>query len=199
MKKRQIIINRKEVEQENVLHLAPYQEGWSPFVPMWDQPAGITEFKLYSYLAKKFKNTTILDIGTLYGGSALAFSNSNNHIISYDIVHLITHDNLKKDNIELRIGNFMEDDIDYSKIDLILIDVDPHDGFQEPPMIEYLVNIGWEGLLLLDDIKFEQYPVMQKMWYDLPYEKYDVTEIGHYSGTGLLNIGNKFELQFIAE
>ena len=106
---------------------------------------------------------------------------------------------LKKNNIELRIGNFMEDDIDYSKIDLILIDVDPHDGLQEPPMIEYLVNIGWEGLLLLDDIMFAQYPVMQKMWYNLPYEKYDITEVGHYSGTGLLNIGNKFELQFIAE
>ena len=65
-------------------------------------------------------------------------------------------------------------------------------------MIDYLVNIGWEGLLLLDDIMFEQYPVMQKMWYDLPYEKYDMTPVGHYSGTGLLNIGNKFELEFIA-
>ena len=194
-----ITINKKDIEQENVSHLASYQVGWSPFELMWDQPAGVTEFKLYSYLANKFENTNILDVGTLFGGSALAFSNSNNHVISYDIVHLVTHDNLKKDNIELRIGNFMEDDIDYSKIDLILIDVDPHDGLQEPPMIDYLINIGWKGLLLLDDIMYQAYPVMQKMWYDLPYEKYDMTPVGHFSGTGLLNIGNKFELEFIAE
>ena len=38
---------------------------------------------------------------------------------------------------------------------------------------------------------------MNEMWDNFEYEKYDATEVGHFSGTGILNIGNKYELEFI--
>ena len=198
---KKIIINKSAIEKEDISPLSIYQESWcKPSFMDWEKPAGHTCYHLYSYLAKQFKNSTFLDVGTLFGGSALALSiEPSNNVISYDIISIETHQPgaLKKDNIELRVANFMEDDIDYKNIPLIVIDVDPHDGKQEPPMIEFLVEKGWEGLLLLDDIMYQQYPAMTKMWYELPYEKYDLTEIGHYSGTGLINIGKKFELEFI--
>ncbi len=42
----------------------------------------------------------------------------------------------------------MEDEtINYDEIDLMTLDVDPHDGVQEPPMIEFLmeaVDFWWK-------------------------------------------------------
>lgn len=192
-----IIVNKQEVIDKDITHLKEYylyQSGGD--LRNFDLPAGETEFKLYAYMAEQINDTIILDIGTRHGGSALALSNNpNNNVISYDIVSWDSHIYLKKDNINLKICNFMEDSaIDYSKVDLIMIDVDPHDGLQEPIMIDYLIGIGWEGLVLLDDISETLWPEINKMWNSLPYEKYDLTDIGHMSGTGLVNIGNKFKI-----
>ena len=195
---KKLVINKKLVEEQPIAHLAKYQEKWcKPSFMSWDQPAGHTEYHLYAYLSHLVNNTSILDIGTLFGGSALALSdNHNNSVISYDLMSIETHipGNFEKENIVLEVRNFMEDDLDYSNVDFILIDVDPHDGKQEPPMIQFLVDKGFEGLILLDDILL---PGITPMWNSLEYEKYNVTEIGHYSGTGILNIGKKFELEFI--
>lgn len=193
-----LTIDRKQVLDEDITGLAKYQEGWcKPNFMSWNKEAGETEYKLYSYLAKNVDGTFILDIGTLFGGSALALSVSNKTVISYDLMKIETHEPgaLEKDNITLRVANFMEDEIDYSLCDLIVIDVDPHDGLQEPPMIEFIVNQGFEGLIILDDIHLNL--EMEHMWNNFEYEKYDATEIGHFSGTGILNIGQKFELDFV--
>lgn len=197
-KAKTLVLNRKEILEEDITHLAKYQEGWcKPNFMSWDKEAGQTEYKLYSYLAKKVGGFIILDIGTLFGGSALALSDSDKFVISYDLMKIETHQPgaLNKNNIELRVANFMEDDIDYSIINLIVIDVDPHDGLQEPPMVEFIANQGFKGLILLDDIHLN--PEMEKMWNNFEYEKHDATEVGHFSGTGILNIGQKFELDFI--
>jgi tRNA1(Val) A37 N6-methylase TrmN6 len=51
------------------------------------QVSGISEYRLYAYLSTLFNQTTILDIGTRTGGSALALSyNPKNNVRSYDIV-----------------------------------------------------------------------------------------------------------------
>jgi len=195
-----LTINRKEILDEDITGLAKYQEGWcKPNFMSWDKEAGTTEYKLYSYLAQQVGGIYILDIGTLFGGSALALSTSQQNVVSYDLMSIETHQPgaLEKDNIELIVGNFMEErwHWDYRQIELIVIDVDPHDGLQEPPMVEFIVNQGFEGLILLDDIHLS--PEMEQMWNNFEYEKHDATEIGHFSGTGILNIGVKFELDFV--
>ena len=49
--------------------------------------AGQSEYRLYAWLSSQFENTTILDVGTRTGGSALALSyNDKNQVISYDLV-----------------------------------------------------------------------------------------------------------------
>ena len=197
---RTLTINRKEILEEDITGLAKYQEGWcKPNFMSWDKEAGVTEYKLYSYLSYEMPwSSVILDIGTLFGGSALALSsNPYQEVLSYDLMNIETHEEgaLNKVNIELRVANFMETDIDYNNVHLIVIDIDPHDGLQEPPMVEFIVNQGFEGLILLDDIHLS--PDMEQMWNNFGYEKHDATEIGHFSGTGILNIGMKFELDFV--
>ncbi len=199
-----LTLNRKEILDMDITGLAKYQEGWChPNFMSWDKEAGQTEYKLYAYLSYILPNPYsgrpfILDIGTLFGGSALALSyNTDSFVYSYDLMSIETHEpgNFDKDNIRLIVGNFLEDDINYKNVDLIVIDVDPHDGLQEPPMIEHIINKGYEGLIILDDIHLS--PEMENMWNNFEYEKHDATEIGHFSGTGILNIGQKYELDFV--
>ena len=170
----------------------------NPWYSSWNFEPGQCEYSLYCYLSEQFNNTTILDIGTGGGGSAIAFSiNKTNKIISFDIQRRA--DFIEDGNIELRIGNFMEDKtIHYDNVSIIMIDVDPHDGLQEPPMFKFLEDIGWSGILLLDDIG-PDWKEMNSMWNSLPYEKYDVTDIGHFSGTGLINFGNKHEIKMVGD
>lgn len=60
---------------------------------------------------------------------------------------------IQKDNITFKIQDFREDDtLDWKRISIIMIDVDPHDGVQEVEMMEFLKEKGWSGIMLLDDI-----------------------------------------------
>jgi len=201
MNKREIIISKNDVRNYD-LGLLSVDNYYSPEFFRWSNGAGVSEFRLYAYLSEKVNDCIILEIGTRHGGSTTAFSaNPKNIVISYDIVPWETHEKLIKSNIDLRIGNFMEDEtIDYNNVDIIMIDVDPHDGIQEPPMVEFLKEKKWSGILIVDDISTvldNPYPEMRSMWLDFPYEKYDVSDIGHYSGTGIVNFGEKFELKIV--
>jgi hypothetical protein len=97
----------------------------------------------------------------------------------------------------------MDSDIDWNSIDIIMIDVDPHDGIKEREFVDFLYNKNWKGILVLDDI-LPNWPViipganpvaMNEWWMSIEEEKYDVSDIGHFSGTGIVNIGNKFKIE----
>jgi hypothetical protein len=160
----------------------------------WNLTPGNSEYCLYNYLSDYFEDSIILDIGTGGGGSSKALgANLKNKIISFDL--LVRREIPQSPNIEYRLGEFVEDKtIDYSNVSIIMIDVDPHDGEKEPKMIKYLEDIKWSGILLLDDIKFYRFPELERYWNSLPYEKYDLTDIGHESGTGLINFGKKHKI-----
>jgi len=102
--------------------------------------AGQSEYRLYAWLSSQFENTTILDVGTRTGGSALALSyNDKNQVISYDLVEQGASSAIKKENITFKIQDFREDEtLDWDNISIIMIDVDPHDGVQEVEMMEFL-------------------------------------------------------------
>jgi hypothetical protein len=36
---------------------------------------------------------------------------------------------------------------------------------------------------------------MRKWWDEIQEEKYDVSDVAHSSGTGLVNFGNKFKIE----
>lgn len=199
-----IKIVKKDVVEKNINDLHPYAvySGNNDYIHFLNkEELDRHALKLYAYISELFDDSIILDVGTKFGNSALALSyNDSNIIISYDIIEWPTHTGLKKDNIKLKIQDFMKDNtIDYEKVPIILIDVDPHDGTQEPGMLEYLEKIGWSGILLLDDISWNDFPEMKKFWESINYEKYDLTDIGHFSGTGLVNFGGKHDIEIVEE
>lgn len=187
-----IEIIKEDVKQLDVGHLRDLSLNSNDWLP-----AGQSEYRFYAYMSTWFNNTTILDIGTRTGGSALALSyNPNNKVRSYDLVEQGAS-NIKKENITWNIGDFMEDeDIDWDNVSIVMIDVDPHDGSQERVMMDWLREKGWKGILMHDDIG-PGWPDIQLMWDEIPEEKFDVTEIAHMSGTGIVNFGDAHEITFV--
>lgn len=191
--KKKIEINKEDVKALDVSHLRDLSLNSNDWLP-----AGQSEYRFYAYMSTWFNNTTILDIGTRTGGSALALSyNPTNKVRSYDLVEQGASQGIKKDNIKWNIGDFMEDgDIDWDNVSIVMIDVDPHDGSQERVMMDWLREKGWKGILMHDDIG-PGWPDIQLMWDEIPEEKFDVTEIAHMSGTGIVNFGDAHEITFV--
>ena len=179
----------RELDHTHLRQLSLNENDWLP--------AGQSEYRFYAYLSTFFSNTTILDIGTRTGGSALALSyNPTNQVRSYDLIEQGAS-SIEKENITWNIGDFMQDEeIDWDNVSIVMIDVDPHDGSQERVMMDWLREKGWKGLLLHDDIG-PGWPDIQLMWDEIPEPKIDVTEIAHMSGTGLVNFGEAHEVAIV--
>lgn len=152
----------------------------------FDSNPGTSEYKLYAWISHQFQDTTILDVGTRFGNSALSLSNNtSNKVISYNIVEEGASA-IKKENITWKLMDFRDDvDLNLDEVSLIMIDVDPHDGKQEPEMLEWLKEKGWSGKILFDDI---HHAGTKGFWRTLPEEtKQDLTEVGHMTGTGIID------------
>jgi predicted O-methyltransferase YrrM len=152
-------------------------------------------YKLLKYISFLYNNKIILDLGTACGHSALALAqNKNNKIITYDLnkrSHLL--DNIENIKRVLLDCNLMSDDvIEFSKI--ILLDIDPHNGIQEIKFYNKLKQTKFNGILICDDINLNQ--GMKNFWNQITEEKYDISDLGHFSGTGLVNFSDeKIEIE----
>lgn len=148
---------------------------------------GREHYKLLAYYSLQFNDSCILDIGTYKGCSALALAfNERNEVKSFDIRSGLRNISNAPSNIE-----FILDDILNPKYrdlilnsPLILLDTD-HLGEFENTFYDYLQNIGYKGLLLLDDIKLNT--EMKDFWENITKQKFDLSDVGHHSGTGLVN------------
>ena len=85
--------------------------------------------------------------------------------------------------MEFKVGNCYHDENLLSS-PFICLDVDPHDGQFEPKFIKWLVENSYKGVLILDDVHLN--PPMQKFWNEVTLSKHDITEFGHFSGTGVV-------------
>jgi hypothetical protein len=139
-------------------------------------------YKLVAHLANNLHNTVVYDIGTYRGLSAIAMaSNPTNKVVSYDIEDFL--ECTTPTNVEFKIGDCFLDP-EMPKSPLILLDVDPHDGKFEKKFIEFLIANNYKGMVVCDDIHLNLQ--MEQFWEGVTVKKYDVTEIGHYSGTGMI-------------
>ena len=171
----------------------------------YDLKSGVQEYRLYSYLSTFFNNTTILDIGTLNGRSAIALShNDTNKVISYDIINNIKTNNHKiysKINITFNIKNILNDLTEelIKDVKIIMIDID-HYEIIEKQIISKLNKLNFSGIIILDDITNHPDPYvnecMNKLWDNLEYTKYDVTKYGHFSGTGIIIMNDDITFLF---
>lgn len=173
------------IDMEKFNDLTMYDSEYQSF---FNKASGIEHYRLLVYISKLFNNFVLFDIGTNRGYSAIALSaNPTNRVISYDIVKMPNVNNIKNSpyntNIEFKIGNFMElEDVHQTKF--ILLDT-VHDGTSEFEVIQFLKEVKWNGILLLDDIDCEYFPVLNDVWNNLDLEKYNITKKGHWSGSGL--------------
>jgi len=147
--------------------------------------SGSEHYRLLSYIAQNNFNINILDIGTLKGCSALAFSvNESNRVYSFNVVNHLDL-NQYPNNIEFIIDNILNEKYKNLILDCpyILLDTN-HDGVFEEKFYKYLISIEYRGYLLLDDIYLNT--AMINFWNLIDQEKYDISSIGHKTGTGVV-------------
>lgn len=166
---------------------------------------GKQHYRLLSYLSTCIDNAVIIDIGTHRGQSALALSyNTTNIVHTFDIEKRVTNDSIKTvNNIKFHMDNLFnvegrekwKDTILMSSF--IFMDVDPHNGAMEIDMYNYLDSIGYQGFVVCDDIWLFK-SMRDEFWYKIPiYNRYDLTEFGHYSGTGIFLFNTKITFDLI--
>jgi len=153
---------------------------------------GKEHYNLLSYLATTIYNSTIIDIGTHMGSSALALSvNPLNTVYSFDIVRKTPLSDLPNVNFEIAdlwnpaMREFWAPTVLGSA--LIVLDIDPHSGAPEYEFYLWLKENGYKGLLFCDDIHYFK-EMRDNFWYKIPSsEKVDITAIGHWSGSGIIS------------
>jgi len=149
--------------------------------------SGKEHYRLLSYISTLYNDENIFDIGTYKGFSALALShNPTNKVISYDILEDSDLWYIKyspfSSSMEYMLGDCTLDER-LLKSNFISLDT-AHDGVYEEYFLSYLAKNNWQGLLLMDDI--HEYPALKDIWQSITKEKYDLTNKGHWSGTGLV-------------
>jgi len=149
-------------------------------------------YRILTYISNLYNNEIIIDAGTCQGHSCLALAqNLNNLIYTYDIVPKnLDYITLKYKNVSKFIKDInLESDHILEKAKIILLDIDPHDGKIEKIFYDKICNTKFSGFLICDDINLNQ--GMIDFWNSINKEKYDVTDIGHWSGTGIINFSNE--------
>lgn len=167
-----------------------------------DEP-GKQHYKLLAYYSTLFNNSVLIDIGTGGGKSALALSyNKTNTVISFDVVDMVQNQKVKtRDNIEFYLENLWltmanGGDVDevpnkwtYSILNapFIFLNVEPHNGTMEYNFYRFLRSIDYGGILMCNNIWYFK-EMRDNFWYKIPDKyRYDVTEYGHWSGTGIID------------
>jgi predicted O-methyltransferase YrrM len=171
----------------------------------YENLSGDQEYRLYSYLSTFFNETTILDIGTLDGRSAIALShNETNNVISYDIYNHINNNNhaiYSKSNIKFNIKNVLDDLNEelIKRVKIVMIDIDHYETI-ENQIIKRLKDLNFSGLIILDDITKHPDPTinvcMNRLWNNIQGDKYDFTKYGHWSGTGVIVVNDDISFYF---
>jgi hypothetical protein len=169
--------------------LWPYAKG-AQFT-YFNLESGNEHYRLLYHISWQIpNNSTIIDIGTSTGHSALALSaNPNINVITYNICDQVQDSGSikQKKNINIRIKNCIDDIGILLQSPFIMLDVF-HDGTFEKLLVETLLKHNYNGIVLCDDIFLNK--EMLDFWNWVPVSKMDITEYGHWSGTGLLLFGN---------
>jgi hypothetical protein len=176
-------ILKVSAEELNAINLSKYLKSTDDlgFPKGWFyMDAGLEHYRLLAYISTLYNGVTLLDIGSYQGSSAIALSfNKKNKVISYDIEHQPEIAEIKIQNIQFIKGNVLNHSI---ASPFIMLDT-YHDGEFEQEFADHLLEINYKGLVMFDDIHLNN--EMSNFWNGLKNEKYDLTHIGHHTGTGI--------------
>lgn len=149
--------------------------------------SGKDHYRLLTKISSIFEGQTLIDIGTFDGWSSIALgSNKKTRVISFDIISQPCISSISEPNIEYRVENIMEGDANRELIKqspFIMLDT-YHDGTFEKQFFDGLISMKYKGIVMFDDIYLNS--SMISFWESISVRKYDITRIGHYTGTGIL-------------
>ena len=149
---------------------------------------------LYNYVAKLFKNSVILDIGTRHGASAVSLKSDTNVVYTIDCRAWKDRLDFEKIGIRALIVDIAHIDEKLLKsASLIVLDV-AHDGMMEIMFYRRLKQIDYKGILILDDIHLQKYGDMEGFWQKIDLPKYDLTLVGHCTGTGMVDFSGQLQV-----
>lgn len=186
-------LSKETISARSMDHLKQYMY-WNPqYIEYMNQEPGKEHYRFLAEVSHQLSDGSLIaDVGTYYGTSALALSsNPNVSVTTYDIAQFIPKAShvetpLSRPNIVQKIMSGQLDIANIAKSHFVLLDIDPHNGPEETKFVQMLIDSGFRGILVCDDIKLN--PGMQEFWEGIPstYKKIDVTHLAHWSGTGLV-------------
>ena len=189
-----MIIDYNTINNLNIMNITDI------FIEEFIKESGKEHYKLLSYLSTQYNNSIIIDIGTHKGYSALALSsNKTNTIHTFDIIDKINEKNKlwQNNNVYFHNDDLMDNNIRNKwettilNSSMIFLDIDPHDGKLEYEFYNWLKDNNYKGILICDDIWYFK-GMRDNFWYHIPNDiKYDVTHVGHFSGTGIIVFNNQ--------
>lgn len=162
-------------------------------------------YRLLAALSDLFHDKILVDIGTFKGLSALSLAvNMQNKVIT-----------VNKENRSNFLGKAIDDGFpieivlynilkvreneklveDIKKSSVILLDI-THNGKDEKEFYEFLLEIDYKGILVADDIYLKRNGDMLGFWKSIKEKKYDLTEYGHWSGTGIVDFSKQLEIKW---
>jgi predicted O-methyltransferase YrrM len=165
-------------------------------------------YRLLAGLVIALKPKQVIEIGTSTGLSALCLKRylpRGSQVITFDVTPWSSYPTtlLRKEDFEdQRLVQHVADLSDASVMHtyapliesagLIFIDA-THDGTLEEKIMANLQTLTFqqETFVMLDDIRVWN---MLKMWREISLPKIDLTSFGHWSGTGLVSLCNRFSL-----
>jgi predicted O-methyltransferase YrrM len=199
-------------------HLTPpssfqkYENEFSCAYNCFFQQPGENHYHLFANISNQLNNSTIIDLGTYRGMSALALSyNDTNIVHTFDVENDYSNRNytvyqdqqiFKKNNINRHIYNLFSNDMseDIKNLllssDIIFMDAGDHLSKQlEFFLIDFIRKNDYKGLVIWDDIYLNA--DMKTVWDSIPSsEKIDVTKYGHFSGTGLWTLNKNIKISY---
>ena len=199
-----ITLNKSKIDAVDISHMRDYVQWTKSSSQYFDKGCGDEHYKLLTYLAQQMgENAVLIDIGTYFGFSALALAANtdlNQKVVTYDIVDWIPDDEntptMKNvNNIELKLMDCTNDMETILQSNLVMLDIDPHDGVEEVVILDALRKAGYQGLVVMDDIHLNGN--MKRMWESIPEKKHDVTRLGHWSGTAIIVFGETLDIDLV--
>jgi uncharacterized lipoprotein YehR (DUF1307 family) len=187
-----IILTKDRIDDVDLTSLTQYIS-WNPtFLQYFVQAPGQEPYKLLGYMSMHVQGT-ITDIGTQFGSSALALSLHNQvNVETYDTFKHIPDPNpqiqtiANKSNIKYRILSGQAVISKVAESTIVYLDINTTTGTEELKIINQLKELGFKGILVIDDIHLNS--VMKDVWNNVPQDlkKIDATSLGHWSGTGIV-------------
>lgn len=146
--------------------------------------AGQEHYRLLYWFGMQFER--IVELGTYRGHSALSMAvgqleNGLGDVYSFDIEN---HRDVVVAPPSLVFGILFDAHKEVNaNTKMVFLDT-YHDGTYERVVINYLRDIAWKGVLVMDDIHLND--EMKAVWSEITERKEDWTDIGHWSGTGIV-------------